>query len=40
MKSLLTIKSNTYDYNKKDNKYNNKYIKIGDEKTWKVYIKK
>lgn len=29
MKSLLTIESNTYDYNQHDNKY----IKIGDEKT-------
>ena len=36
MKKLLTIKITTSNYNK----HNNKYIKIGDEKLWKVYIKK
>ena len=33
MKTLLTIKYNLY-------VYNDKYKRIGDEKTWKVYIKK
>ena len=37
MKSLLTTKTETYNDN---NRYDKKYIKIGDEKLWKVYIKK
>ena len=43
MKILLTIESNTYNYNKYNSEYkkiNDKYIKIGDEKLWKIYIKK
>ena len=39
MTSLLTIESNTYDYNRQNNKYG-KNKKRGDEKTWKIYIKK
>ena len=34
---LLTTTPETYNDN---NGYNNKYIKIGDEKLWKVYVKK
>ena len=34
---LLTIKIGKYNEN---NRFDNKYIKIGDEKTWKIYIKK
>ncbi len=37
MRYLLTPKEYKYNDN---NRHNNKYIKIGDEKTWKVYIKK
>ena len=33
MKSLLTIKNNY-------SRYNDKYIKRGEDKLWKVYIKK
>ena len=36
MRRLLTTKTETYNYK---NRYD-KYIKIGDEKLWKVYIKK
>ena len=36
MRRLLTTESNKHN----DTKYNKKYIIIGDEKTWKVYIKK
>ena len=39
MKNLLITKSKKYNYNRRNNKYieNNK---IGDEKLWKIYIKK
>ena len=37
MRSLLTVRT---DKNNDNNRYDKKYIKIGDEKTWKVYIKK
>ena len=33
MKTSFTVKND-------DNRYNNKYVERGDEKTWKVYIKK
>lgn len=33
MTTLLTTKDNY-------NRYDNKYIKIGDDKLWKVYIKR
>ena len=35
MTTLLTIKTNINNYKK----YNDKYIKIGDENLWKIYIK-
>ena len=35
MKRLLTLENTINNY-----KYNDKYIKIGDEKLWKNYIKK
>ena len=37
MRRLLTAESNKYN---DINRYDKKYIKIGDEKIWKVYIKK
>lgn len=37
MRYLLTRKIYTYEY---DSKYNKNIKKIGDEKTWKIYIKK
>ena len=39
MKNLLTRQNSTYYYDKQNNKYG-KIKKIGDEKLWKVYIKK
>ena len=36
MTDLLTTRTNKYN----DKRYDKKYIKIGDDKTWKVYIKK
>ena len=36
MKKLLTIKINRDNYKKR----NDKFKKIGDEKLWKIYIKK
>lgn len=35
MKRLLTVENTKNNY-----KYNDKYIKIGDDKLWKNYIKK
>ena len=40
MKRLLTAIINKNNFNIHNNKYGNKYIKIGDEKLWKIYIKK
>ena len=36
MTDLLTTRTNKCNYKR----YDKKYIKIGDEKLWKIYIKK
>ena len=40
MKRLLTLKTNTTINKNNYKKFNDKYIKIGDDKLWKVYIKR
>ena len=40
MKSTVTERTKNTNKNNNYKKYNNKNIKIGDEKTWKIYIKK
>mgnify|MGYP003317316150 CR=1 FL=1 len=40
MNKKLTIENSLYIYDKQDRKYKIKYKKIGDEKLWKIYIKK
>ena len=36
MKRLLTVRTSRNNYKK----YNDKYVKIGDDKLWKNYIKR